>query len=192
MVNKPRNKGTAAETLAVRFLQDNGWPYAERRALAGGSDLGDVSGCPGLVWEIKAAGAGVRMAEWVAETTTEKQNAKANHGILVIKPRGMGAKKVGRWFAVLSAEDFFEISSTSTENIVISAGEAQTYRKDKLAYDLSTWEKEHVGLDYQYVVPVLVRKPPGSTETPDEWYWITYFEKIVTLLRSSGYGNPLE
>lgn len=61
MVNRPKDKGTWAETRVTEFLRDNGWPYAERRALAGVTDKGDITGCPGLVFEVKYANAGIRM-----------------------------------------------------------------------------------------------------------------------------------
>jgi Holliday junction resolvase-like predicted endonuclease len=43
--------GTAAESLVVDFLQRHGFRYAERRALRGVNDCGDVTGIPGVVGE---------------------------------------------------------------------------------------------------------------------------------------------
>jgi len=63
-------KGTAAETAVVRFLQANGYPHAERRALAGFLDRGDVAGIPGLVIEVKTA-ARMELAQWVTEAKLE-------------------------------------------------------------------------------------------------------------------------
>ncbi len=52
-MSRNKQKGTAFETLVVRWLAENGFPYAERRALAGTHDCGDVTGIPGLVIECK-------------------------------------------------------------------------------------------------------------------------------------------
>jgi hypothetical protein len=65
-----RAKGTAAETAVVRFLQANGYPSAERRALAGVNDRGDVAGIPGLVIEVKAEKR-LELARYVDEALTE-------------------------------------------------------------------------------------------------------------------------
>jgi Holliday junction resolvase len=53
-VSKSKDKGTAAEREVVRYLQ-TWWPAAERRALSGNKDKGDVAGIPGVCIEIKAA-----------------------------------------------------------------------------------------------------------------------------------------
>lgn len=54
MVNRPKAIGTAAETLVTRWLRINGYPHAERRALAGNADQGDILATRGLVLEVKA------------------------------------------------------------------------------------------------------------------------------------------
>ena len=48
-MSKQRQKGTLHETNVVAFLRDNGFPYAERRALNGQFDKGDITGCGPLV-----------------------------------------------------------------------------------------------------------------------------------------------
>lgn len=48
MTNRPKAIGTAAETAVVRYLAAHGFPAAERRALHGATDLGDITGTPGL------------------------------------------------------------------------------------------------------------------------------------------------
>ena len=44
MVNKPKILGTQWETDVVRYLQAHGAPLAERRALSGPVDKGDIAG----------------------------------------------------------------------------------------------------------------------------------------------------
>lgn len=83
-MSKSKQKGTAFETAVVRYLNDHGFPYAERAPLAGNKDRGDITGTPGLVWECKNARE-IRLAEWSDETFVEMVNAAADYGILVIK-----------------------------------------------------------------------------------------------------------
>lgn len=99
-----RRKGTAAESALVGFLRTVGWPHAERRALAGAKDKGDVTGCIGLVFEQKAANR-IDIPAWLRETEAERINAAADYGVLVIKPRGVGDTRVGQWAAVMPLGD---------------------------------------------------------------------------------------
>jgi Holliday junction resolvase len=95
-VSKSKAKGTTAEREVVRYLQQ-WWPAAERRALSGNKDKGDVAGIPGTVVEVKAA-ARLELAAWRRETWTEMQNADAVHCMLVVKrPR----KSVWQWDAFI-------------------------------------------------------------------------------------------
>lgn len=93
-MSKSKDKGTAAEREVVRYLQQ-WWPAAERRALSGNKDKGDVAGIPGVVIEVKAA-VRLELAAWRRETWAEMGNAGAAHCILVVKrPR----QNVARWDA---------------------------------------------------------------------------------------------
>ena len=86
-MSKQRAKGTAFETSIVRYLQQ-WWPYAERRALHGGADQGDITGTPGIVWECKNHNT-LKLSEWLRETETERENARAKVGVLIAKRRGV-------------------------------------------------------------------------------------------------------
>jgi hypothetical protein len=99
---RPKDIGTAAETAVVRALRGLGFPAAERRALAGAHDLGDVTGTPGVVWEVKGGEAAKsasdgQIAAWMAETETERVNASANIGVLVVQRRAVGPANAHRW-----------------------------------------------------------------------------------------------
>lgn len=98
--------GTPTETAVVNFLRENGWPNAERRALHGSKDLGDVTGCPGLVFEVKGGAAAMNASDglldkWLVETEQERLNARADYGILVMKRRGIGFPRAGWWTAAM-------------------------------------------------------------------------------------------
>lgn len=98
-MNKPKAKGTAAESAVVSYLGGHGFSGAERSALAGSNDRGDITGTPGLAWEVKA-GVRLEIPTWLRETETERVNAGAEYGLLVIKPKGVGHANVGNWWAV--------------------------------------------------------------------------------------------
>lgn len=91
MSTKSKRTGTAAETAVVRYLQ-NWWPAAERRALSGNKDKGDVAGIPGVVIEVKAAATQL-IGPWQRETLTEMANAEASTCMLVVKRPYKGASQ---------------------------------------------------------------------------------------------------
>lgn len=99
-----RRKGTAAESAVVTFLRTAGFRHAERRALNGAVDLGDITGVPGVVFEVKNHRT-YQLPAWLRETTIERDNAHADVGVLVVKPNGVGDSRTGEWWAVLTLED---------------------------------------------------------------------------------------
>lgn len=109
-MSRSKDIGTAAETAVVRYLRTHGWPSAERRALTGVDDCGDITGTPGICWEVKAGKAAIAAARsasdaqiraWLIETEVERDHARAGVGILVTKRGGVGASHVGAWWAYL-------------------------------------------------------------------------------------------
>jgi hypothetical protein len=105
MTARPKDIGTAAETAVVRALRQLGFPHAERRALTGSLDQGDITGTPGIVWEVKGGNAAKtasdgQVEKWLDETETELDNAGARHGILVLARPGIGAANAHRWWAI--------------------------------------------------------------------------------------------
>lgn len=89
MSNRAKQRGTAAETAVVAYLQAHGFPAAERRALAGAQDRGDVAGIPGVAIEVKAV-ARPAYQSWLREARAEAANAGAALGVVVHKPVGVG------------------------------------------------------------------------------------------------------
>lgn len=98
---KPRQKGTAAETDVIKFLRSfpDYFPHAERRALSGKHDKGDVAGIPRWTIEIKAAER-LALAAWQRETLTEQRNAGTPNCMLIVKRK---YKPVGQWDAYVPA-----------------------------------------------------------------------------------------
>lgn len=109
-MNKPKQIGTKAETAVARYLQGNGWPHAERRALRGRLDAGDITGTPGVCWSVKGGEAARNASDldvhnWLADLDDQKGHARADVGVLVLQRRGYGPQRAGHWWTVLTLDD---------------------------------------------------------------------------------------
>lgn len=104
-MNRSKARGTAWERRLVDYLVSHGLPYAERRALEGKNDRGDVSGIPSVVIEAKNA-ARITLAEWVDEMLVEKQNANAQIGVVVFPRRNCATERA---YVVMELQQFAEM-----------------------------------------------------------------------------------
>lgn len=111
-MNRSKTKGTAAESAVVTYLQSRGWPHAERRALAGGKDKGDVAGIYGIagtvVVEVKSCKT-VAVPAWLREAAEEQNNAGAAVSAVVSKPRGIGDTRVGDWHVHMTVKQLCDL-----------------------------------------------------------------------------------
>ena len=101
-----RAKGTAWESVIVAYLKSEGFVMAERRALAGALDKGDIAGIHGVVIEAKNTKA-INLAQFIDETKAEVANAEADFGVAWIKRRGKTAPAEG--YVVMTGEDFIKV-----------------------------------------------------------------------------------
>jgi hypothetical protein len=102
-VSRERQIGTAWETKVVEFLRANGFPFAERRALAGALDKGDITGIPGVVVEAKREQR-TDLSGWLREAHTERDNAGADIGVVWAWRRGKGS--AGDAYVVMDGATF--------------------------------------------------------------------------------------
>jgi hypothetical protein len=105
-MNPSKAKGTKAETAVVRYAQANGFPDAERLALHGANDIGDIRLAPGLILEVKAGKAAQtaslrQIDKWLVEAQQEADNAHADLCALIVQRRGFGIERVEWWEAWL-------------------------------------------------------------------------------------------
>lgn len=122
MTNRPKSIGTAAESAVVAYLRTDGFPHAERRALTGSTDRGDVTGVIGTVIEIKGGKAAedasdAQICAWLTETERERANARADIGILVTKRRAIGAKRAQFWWAHVTLGTLLDLAGKPTSEI---------------------------------------------------------------------------
>ena len=101
-----RAKGTAWETAIVNYLIGEGFVMAERRALAGALDKGDITGIPGVVIEAKNTKT-INLAQFVDEANVEAINANADVGVAWVKRRGKTSPAEA--YVVMSGTTFMEL-----------------------------------------------------------------------------------
>lgn len=187
MVNKPKRKGTAAESAVVSFLRTAGFPYAERLALQGGKDRGDITGIPGIVIEVKAEDC-YSWSGWLREATHERENAHSDFGVVVSKPRGIGATKAGQWYAGMYAKDFALLFSAAR----VQPGDLWVHSMSgfNINRDLGPAMRNLPGFvkSAQVSHGVVEISPKGVKDT-DLWYVVMSLSQLCTFLVSAGYGR---
>lgn len=104
-----RAKGATAERHLVAWLRGHGWPGAERAVRTGyrtttriGADPGDITGTPGLVWQVKNRSdfdQPAVLAGALAETEVQRVAENADYGLLI--QRRTGHADPGQWWAWL-------------------------------------------------------------------------------------------
>ena len=100
-----KRKGSTFEAQVVGYLQEHGFPQAERRVMGGSRDRGDVAGAPGWVLEVKAARA-LDLAAALSEAQREAAHAGTSKYAAVMKRR---LHPVGDSYAVLPLHLFAEL-----------------------------------------------------------------------------------
>jgi hypothetical protein len=117
-----KRKGTTWESAIVQFLRDNGVPHAERRALGGAKDRGDIAGIPGVAIEAKSA-ARIDLAGWIDEAEAERVNDGADVGVVWIKRRGKTSPGAG--FVILTGDQLVQLLAAAGYIEQPPAGDAE-------------------------------------------------------------------
>ena len=190
MVNKPKAKGTAAESAVVAYLQTVGFKYAERLALSGSQDRGDITGVPGIVFEVKACQE-YSFNAWLGEARAERDNANADFGIVVAKPRMVGTTKTGQWYALMHAYDYLALLSQAVKE---GGSEVRVWTKEMsgnsistlIAKNLKTALADQISSDSTHSC---VRIAPKGVKDPTLYYVVTTLEQVSDLLVRAGYGR---
>lgn len=157
-----RDKGARAERALVTWLRTNGWPHAERAIATGNrsgqrvrADLGDVTGTPGLVWQVKNVNK-PDIDGWLAETEEQRAAADADYGLLVQQRRGQADP--GMWWVHVHGSAFAHILT----------GEAAPFFECTVRVALR--EFAPYLWDAGYGTPVPVPVSALITKKPDERY----------------------
>lgn len=103
--NRNKNRGSQWERDVVKYLQENGFPLAERRYGAGlREDKGDIRGVP-VTLECKNH-AQISLSTFLDEAILEAKHAGTKLGAAVIKRRNKGTKDA---YVVMSLEQYVEL-----------------------------------------------------------------------------------
>lgn len=87
-----KRRGRNTELLAARYLAEHGWPYAMPTG-AGASGI-DITGTPGLAWEVKARAGFEPMANLRQAVGNAGQ---FNLPLVLLRPNGVGPAQIGSW-----------------------------------------------------------------------------------------------
>ena len=189
MANPSGDKGWMAEDAVVQYLRGHGFPHSERRSKKGNKDQGDILSAPGLVWEVKYNGKGVpiRMAEWMRQTDVEAANAKADYGILVIKPAGIGKKSAHNFWAVMRFGDWIRLVHAAEPRVTPSlvSQPHSSARISTLAEHIRKIETEMPYATWEIHVPARVPFTAENSLVVQPLY------RAVQYVRAAGYGEPL-
>ena len=104
-------RGTAFETLIVKFLRSKGFKKAYRPATKGGYDTGDINGITSPRRQAIIQCKNQRkfdLSGWLNDTVEQAQQEEVGHNalpILVVKRPGIGEAKIGDSYAILRLED---------------------------------------------------------------------------------------
>jgi hypothetical protein len=184
-VTRASDKGREAENFTASYLKEHGFPHMERRTKKGRLDQGDLTGSPGLMWEVKYLGRGVRarMAEWMHEVDNQIVNANADYGILVVKPPGFGERQAGKFWAVMRWECWLNLLGQAGEPGLTRAPEVFQHSNARLTtLGARLVELDRIpGMDWIMFIPPRVINNGGLA--------VTTLERIVPTLHAAGYGG---
>lgn len=186
MGGRPQDKGREAENFAVRFLSEHGWPSIERKRLRGAKDQGDLTGAPGLMFEVKYLGRNVsaRMAAWMRQVDVQTVHAKADFGVLIVKPPGIGERNAGKFWALMRWDEWLRLMARAGEPGLNMNPEVYPHSNARL----TTLSAKITELDripgHEWVVYI----PPRAPETMG--LAVLTLERLVPILRAAGYGSP--
>jgi hypothetical protein len=105
VTNRPKQIGTAGESVSRNWLVDDGWAECHRIAQTGTADQGDLLICSvpfKAIAEVKAgaqaeAASPLQINKWLDETETERRNAGAAIAALIIRRYRRGPANWDVW-----------------------------------------------------------------------------------------------
>ena len=94
-----KSRGSETQTLAARWFQGKGWPFAE--STGAGRQGADITGIPGLSCEVKAR-RGFDPLAWIRQARTGRTGLP----FVICRCDGQGPATVGDWPVLIRLADF--------------------------------------------------------------------------------------
>jgi hypothetical protein len=194
VVNKPKRKGTAAETFVVRYAKKNGFPAAVRKVQKGSKDEGDIDLCPHVVVEVKAD-TSLAYPQFLRETEAERVNAGAAVGVCVVKPPGVAEGRMNLWWMLMGAGTYdaleFLADGANFMASFLVQSEMTDYQGKRPAKfkpgELLAQRTEHLRM-----MPGTRLKPGAARVSSTGWDMrFLYLPDGLELLRWAGFGEPM-
>jgi hypothetical protein len=114
VANPSKQKGTSFETMIKNYLNEHGFPDAERTPLKGGADTGDINGIKNRVTGRNAIvqcknQRQFQLSQWLDATVSQAKNKGDAIPALVVKRPNKGVTSLGDTYAVLRLDDLIEL-----------------------------------------------------------------------------------
>lgn len=145
MANKSGRIGRQTENGASGFLTASGaWPHAEPRVLHGANDQGDITGTPGVCWQVKGGeqahtATDLDIEKWMADLHKQVANAGADVGVLVVKRKGYGNQRAGDWWAYMNQATVVALCAPEADGLPDWLGAVPLRMHLRDAVDLLRW-----------------------------------------------------
>jgi hypothetical protein len=163
--------GKDTERMVAGWLRTNGWPGCERRVKTGyrvtgreDPDQGDLTGCPGITWQVKSLRPATRMEQavpaWLAQAEAQRIASGSDLGFLVV--RRWGTTDVGRWWAFSSARQLFTLIGGQPTDLGDDIGRLIPVRMDMAALSSLLHQTGWAGM-----------APCSGCSMPDGRHWDT-------------------
>jgi hypothetical protein len=194
VVNKPKKIGTKAEMDVLKYAIGHGFPGAKRNPPAGSHDVGDLCLAANLVTEVKADKS-LDYPQFMRETEAERTRANAAVGICVIKPPGVGDRRMNLWWMLMASgtydaleflagsKNFMASFLTQSETVTLEGRRPAKFKPG----DLLAQKSEHLRM-----MPGTTLKPGAARVSRTGWdFRFLYLPDALELLRWAGFGEPM-
>ena len=161
-----------------------------RRRIRGSADRGDITGIIGVVVEVKAVQE-YAFNGWLKEAQVERDNAMADFGFVVAKPRLVGTTRTGEWYALMYAYEFMSLIQAAVKG---AGEELKLWHQEMPGNSISTQIARQLKLAQQHGADAgcshsCVRIAPKGVKDPTMFYVVTTLAQMSDLLVRAGYGS---
>lgn len=194
MVNRPKKKGTMAETAVVKYARFHGFPAATRKVQKGSKDEGDIDLCPHVIVEVKADKS-LDYPQFLREVHAEKGNAGAAVGVVAIKPPGVAEGRMGLWWMLMDAGTYDALEFLAGSNNFMASwltqSEMATY-DGKRPLKFKPGELLAQRVEHLRMMPGTKLRSGAARVSRTGWDMrFLYLPDGLELIRWAGFGEPM-